>query len=172
MKKLALITLRVWLSAFLVILPATASIIFTLGTIAHAAEFYYSSGDVTCLIAKINSANGVPGQQTINLEPGIYTLQTIDNGQNGLPVISGSIRIQATAEDLPTVIERDPNASLSFRVFEVALSGELTLAGVTIQRGGDFPSLGFFGDRSVGASARAGQCDIMLLSSRDNYWFP
>ena len=52
-------------------------------------------------------------------------------------MISGSIRIQATAEDLPTVIERDLNAP-AFRIFEVSVGGELTLAGVTIQRGGGF----------------------------------
>jgi hypothetical protein len=87
---------------------------------------------VGCLIAKINEANGLPGQHTINLEPGSYTLQTIDNGPpldaNGLPVISGSIRIQATAEDLPTVIERDPNAP-AFRIFEVSANGVLHLDG-------------------------------------------
>src|SRR5687768_2204181 len=107
---------------------------------AHAAEFFCSSGDVTCLIDAINSANGMPGEHTINLEPGSYTLQTINNGQgssaNGLPVITSSIQIRATADDLPTVIERDPNAS-AFRIFQV--SGELTLAGVTIQKGGGFP---------------------------------
>jgi hypothetical protein len=145
MKKLVLITLQVWLSAFLVILPATASITFTLGTIVHAAEFFCSSGDVTCLIAKINSANGMPGQHTINLEPGIYTLQAVDNGGfngNGLPVISGSTRIQATAEDLPTVIERDPNAP-AFRIFDVSASGELHLDGITVLRAGNSPFISF-----------------------------
>jgi hypothetical protein len=118
----------------------------------HAAEFFCSSGDVTCLIAKINRANGMPGEHTINLEPGNYTLQTIDNeadflSANGLPVISGSIRIQATTEDLPTVIERDHTAP-SFRIFEVAVGGELTLSGVTIQRGGGVP-FGFFGAAAI-----------------------
>ena len=47
----------------------------------HAAEFFCSSGDVSCLIDAINSANGMPGEHIINLEPGSYTLQTIDNGR-------------------------------------------------------------------------------------------
>jgi hypothetical protein len=103
-------------------------------TPVHAADFSCQSGDVTCLIAAINEANAMPGEHTINLEPGSYTLQRIDNGMNGLPVISGSIKIQATTEELPTVIERDPNAP-AFRFFEVLVGGKLTLAGVTIQGG-------------------------------------
>ena len=96
----------------------------------HATEFSCSSGDVTCLIAAINSANGMPGDHIINLEPGSYTLQAVDNGfVNGLPVISSSIRIQGSAEDPPTVIERDPNAP-EFRIFEVSADGELSLVGV------------------------------------------
>jgi hypothetical protein len=108
----------------------------------RAAEFLCRSGDVTCLIAAINEANTSPGENVINLEPGNYTLQTIDNGTfadaNGLPVIGGSIRIQATGEDLPTVIERDLNAP-HFRILEVARGANLILSGVTIQRGGGFP---------------------------------
>ena len=96
-----------------------------------AAEFFCSSGDVTCLIAAINEANGIPGEHVINLEPGSYTLQTVDNGafvlRNGLPVIRGSIIIQATAEDLPTVIERDPNAPV-FRIFKLSAENCISMA--------------------------------------------
>jgi hypothetical protein len=138
MKKLGLVALRVWLSALLVILSSMVSIIFTMGTITHAAEFFCYSGNVTCLIAAINEANGMPGEHVINLEPGSYTLQAVDNGQpffgNGLPVITNSIRIHATTEDLPTVIERDLNAP-QFNIFEVSALGKLTLDGVTVQRG-------------------------------------
>jgi hypothetical protein len=133
-----------WLFAFVL----AASYCFIMGAleVVHAAEFFCASGDVSCLIAKINLANGMPGQHTINLEPGSYTLQAIDNGVflgNGLPVISSSIRIQAMAEDLPTVIERDLNAP-RFRIFEVAIGGELTLAGLTIQRGGEISAAAIF----------------------------
>lgn len=105
----------------------------------QAAEFFCPSGNVACLIAAINEANGMPGEHVINLEPGTYTLEGIDNGEpfgnaNGLPVIGRSIRIRGSAEDLPTVIERNLNAP-RFRIFEVAAGGELTLDDLTIQRG-------------------------------------
>jgi len=116
-----------------------AMIIFCVGVVAplHAAMFYCSSGNVTCLIAAINNANGRPGVHTINLEPGIYTLQTADNtisGENGLPSIRRTIRIRATADDPPTVIERSPVAGF-FRIFHVSLSGRFSLQGVIVARG-------------------------------------
>jgi hypothetical protein len=102
---------------------------------AEAAKFFCSSGDVTCLIAAINAANGKPGKHIINLDPGIYTIQAPSDRFNGLPSISGSIRIKAISDTDPTVIERDPDA-LPFRIFQVALGGELVLDGLVIQRGG------------------------------------
>jgi hypothetical protein len=45
---------------------------------ADAAEFFCPSGNVTCLIAALNEANGMAGEHIINLEPGSYTLQAID----------------------------------------------------------------------------------------------
>ena len=70
----------------------------------HAAEFFCPSGDVTCLIAAINNANGMPGAHVINLEPGSYTLQVVDNISDWAKwatVIKRSILIQATAERSP-----------------------------------------------------------------------
>ena len=74
----------------------------------YADEFSCFSGDTTCLIDSINEANGLAGEHTITLEPGAYTLQTASSFQSGLPVITGSIRIQASAEDPATVIVLDP----------------------------------------------------------------
>ena len=151
MKKLGFMVVNKWLSYLFGSVVVVILVIPCIPKSIDAANFSCppplsgppGSGDVSCLIAKINSANGMRGQHTIYLKPGSYTLQAVDNGSpfngNGLPVISGSIRIQPTAEDLPTVIERDPNASLSFRIFEVAIGGELTLTAVTIQRGAVFP---------------------------------
>jgi hypothetical protein len=106
--------------------------------VVHAAEFFCPSGDVTCLIAAINEANALPGEHVINLEPGSYMLQTVDNGPPfdgiGLPVITSSIRINGSADDPRTVIERDP-AAPPFGIFQITVSGELTLDGVTIKRG-------------------------------------
>jgi hypothetical protein len=121
------------------------SVIVTLWPVGplFAAEFFCSSGNVTCLIAAINDANALTGEHIINLEPGIYTLQLADNttdGPNGLPSIRRSIQILATAEDPPTVIERDPDAP-GFRIFHISLGGELSLDGVIVERGGPGGSL-------------------------------
>ena len=63
MRKLALMAVNTWLSYLFVSLQLVASIVLILGTLeyVHAADFSCPSGDVTCLIAKINSANGMPG---------------------------------------------------------------------------------------------------------------
>ena|GEM_PF-1950084 len=129
MKRLALTAVDMWRSYLFVNLQVVVSIALILGILesVHAAEC--SSGDVTCLIAKINGANAIPGEHVIILDPGIYTLQI------ALPVITGSIRIQASSDDPPTVIERDPGAP-GFRIFTVSAGGELTLEGLTVQRGG------------------------------------
>jgi hypothetical protein len=136
-KKLALVAVKMWLFGsvleIILVIPVTLKVV-------HAAEFFCYSGDVNCLIDSINSANGLPEEQhIINLESGSYTLQTVDNGEfgvpNGLPVITSSIRIQGSSNDLPTVIERDLNAP-PFRIFEVSADGELTLDGIILRRGG------------------------------------
>ena len=139
MKKLALMAINRWLPYFLVSLEGLAFILVILGALEpiHAADFFCPSGNVSCLIAAINDANGLPEEHTINLEPGTYTLQLVDNvtdGPNGLPSIRRSIQIQASADDSPTVIERDPGAPV-FRIFHVSLGGELSLDGIIVQRG-------------------------------------
>ena len=60
MKKLAVVVVNIWLSSLL-------------WTPVHAAQFFCSSGDVTCLIKAINEANTHAGADTINLDPGTYT---------------------------------------------------------------------------------------------------
>jgi hypothetical protein len=102
----------------------------------QAAEFFCSAGNVTCLIAAINEANGLPGEHAITLEPGVYTLQTESGFRSGLPVITRSIRIEPSAENPATVIVRDSTAG-SFRIFTIARSGRLNLIGITVQRGQD-----------------------------------
>jgi len=60
----------------------------------------------------------------------------------------GSIQIQTSADDPPTVIERDPGASQSFRLFHVSTGGDLSLEGLTVQKGGStfspFPGSAIF----------------------------
>ena len=93
-----------------------ASIVLILGALqtVSAADFScplimptgsaMAIGDVSCLIAKISDANAMPGNHTINLEPGIYTLQMVDNttdGPNGLPSINGPFRYRHPLTILP-----------------------------------------------------------------------
>ena len=101
--------------------------------VVHAAEFFCSN--VTCLIASINQANGLPGEHTIFLEPGTYTLTAVDNvtdNPNGLPSITRRIAIRQN--DQGATIERDPGAPL-FRLFHVAPSGNLKLYGLGLRNG-------------------------------------
>ena len=104
---------------------------------ANAVEFFCPSGNVTCLIAAINQANAMPGEHIINLKPGTYTLQAVNNvtdDPNGLPSITSSIPIRASSENPPTIIERDL-AAPAFRIFHISAGGELSLEGVTLQNG-------------------------------------
>ena len=79
MKKIALMDVNTWAS--LISLRLAASIVVILGALesVEAAEFFCSSGNVTCLIAAINEANTRAGADTINLDPGTYTLTSVDH---------------------------------------------------------------------------------------------
>src|SRR5262245_51732728 len=93
----------------------------------HAADFFCSSGNVTCLIAAINQANRSSGPHTIFLESGLYRLTTVDNntdGTNGLPSIRTELTIRNDGGS--AVIARDLAAPL-FRIFHVAAQGNLGL---------------------------------------------
>jgi len=113
--------------------------IFTLSFISaplYAAEFFCPSGNVTCLIAAINEANRNGENNTINLEPGTYTLQVIDNnteGPNGLPSITGRISILGLFPGGAT-ITRNVGAT-AFRIFHVAASGALSLDTIEVSQG-------------------------------------
>jgi hypothetical protein len=102
----------------------------------HAADFFCSAGDVACLIAAVNSANNTPEEDTIILEPGIYTLTTVNNntnGPNGLPSIRSTVTLRGAGADR-TIVERD-GASPSFRLLHIASTGSLILDEVTLRGG-------------------------------------
>ena len=124
----------------LVLNPLLVSLFLLLSTIQSYAEvFNIPSGNVTALVAAINAANANGEENTINLEPGTYTLTAIDNGvidsnSNGLPIITGIISINGI-DALATFIERDPAAPI-FRIFSISSSGKLSVDGLTVRRGG------------------------------------
>jgi hypothetical protein len=102
----------------------------------HAAEFFCSSGDATCLIAAVNSANDTPEEDTIILGPGIYALTTVDNdtdGANGLPSIRSTVTLRGAGADR-TIVERD-GAAPFFRLVHIASTGSLVLDEVTLRGG-------------------------------------
>src|ERR1700730_15951906 len=87
-----------WLS-YVTLIGVLARIVFILSTgqQVQAAVFNCSSGDVSCLISAINTANSNGEANTINLSAGsTYTLTAVDNdtdGPNGLPDITSEITI-------------------------------------------------------------------------------
>jgi hypothetical protein len=86
---------------------------------AIASDFFCS--DVTCLIAAMDEANTIGGVNTINLDPGSYTLSSVNNvqqGANGLPLVSNELTINGV-DAATTIIERD-SAAPQFRIFDVA----------------------------------------------------
>ena len=100
------------------------------------------SGNVTALIAAINTANANGEENIINLEAGTYILTTIDNntsGPNGLPVVSSRMSIVGVGAEL-TVIEKDTGAPV-FRILHVAALGNLTLERVTLTGAGGFGNI-------------------------------
>jgi len=119
-------------------LPVMAAMIIVLATFGpvQAANLSCPSGDVTCLIAAINTANGNGEEDTIMLAAGTYTLTAVDNatdGANGLPSITSVLTIQgAGAEN--TILERAATAP-PFRLLHVSPNGVLQLDGLTVRGG-------------------------------------
>ncbi len=98
-----------------------------------------SSGDTLALIRAINEANATPEPDTITLQPGIYTLTSINysdaEGDNGLPRIETPITIIGAGSE-GTVIERSDAAGVPpFRLLFVSAEGQLTVEGVTLRGG-------------------------------------
>ncbi len=103
----------------------------------HAAVFNCPAGDVGCLIDAINTANSNGEDDTINLESSTYTLtdvNNINNGPNGLPVITSTIHING-AESASTAIERPSPSHNDFRIFNVTSTGKLVLDNITVSNG-------------------------------------
>src|SRR5215470_16138982 len=117
---------------------AATSIILGLAIVqpVQAATFACTAGDVQCLIASINQANGNSQTNTIQLANGTYTLTMPiggPSGPSGLPQITSTLTILG-GNAATVIIERDA-AAPDFRILSVAASGDLTIQGVTLRDG-------------------------------------
>jgi hypothetical protein len=91
--------------------------------------------DVAALKRAIDDANTGGGR--IVLTPRcIYSLTAADNADDGLPEITGNVRISGDG----AVIQRSPRASDVFRIFHVRQSGSLTLDSLTLRGGRASPA--------------------------------
>jgi hypothetical protein len=137
-----------------ILIPLLVSLFMIVSIIpAYSAVFNISSGDVAGLIAAINAANANGEETTIILEPGTYTLTAVDNttindGSNGLPLVTSTITIQGAGADT-TSIEREASAPF-FRLVHVAESGSLTLDRLTLRGGVAFFFIDIIGDEKEG----------------------
>jgi hypothetical protein len=97
------------------------------------------AGDVTGLIAAINTANTDSNSNindTISLTNSTYTLSAVNNptnGANGLPVITAkNLVIQGNGA---TITRSTANGTPAFRLFDVASGAGLTLQSLTVSNG-------------------------------------
>jgi fibronectin-binding autotransporter adhesin len=118
----------------------------------QAAVLPCPGGDVRCLIAAIQAANGTVEADTITLAAGAYTVTTVDHeadGANGLPSITSPLMIQGAGADR-TILERDTDAP-GFRLLHVGAEGALRLEGLTVRGGSEGVGGGLlnFGDLRI-----------------------
>ncbi|NLU72477.1 hypothetical protein HCC61_07270 [Streptomyces sp. HNM0575] len=93
--------------------------------------------DIAALKKAIDDAN-TGGGSIVLARDCTYSLTAEDNTDDGLPEITGKVRISGNR----TLIQRAPSASAAFRVFHVTQTGSLSLDSVTV-RGGDASGDGF-----------------------------
>jgi hypothetical protein len=108
---------------------------FGYASTSSAANFACASGDVSCLVSAIHTANGNGQANTITLAAGNYILTGVDNitdGANGLPSITGVLTIVGAGSDA-TFIQQDSGANPQFRLMHVGATGNLTLQRLTLR---------------------------------------
>lgn len=91
-------------------------------------------GDVAGLKAAINAANASPTEPTtIRLATRCtYTLTSVDNGVNGLPVVRSPLTIEGKGS---TIVRSSAAGTAAFRIWQVGTDGALTLRSVVIAGG-------------------------------------
>ncbi len=116
------------LAAALVVLPAIHASAAAVSVPCTGTN----STDVAALKAAITAAN-IAGGQTLSLGAGCtFTLSTIDNGANGLPLITSTMTIIGNGD---TITRSTAGATPAFRIFEVSNTGNLTLSGLVLTHG-------------------------------------
>jgi CSLREA domain-containing protein len=102
----------------------------------QAATFNIANADVSALKNAITAANTNGQDDIINLaSSGTYTLTTVDNGANGLPIIrtdgGHTLRINGNR----TTITRSTTGTPAFRILQIGSFALVTLNGVKITNG-------------------------------------
>ncbi|OEU85588.1 hypothetical protein DB35_13800 [Streptomyces abyssalis] len=102
--------------------------------------------DIAALRAAINEAN-TAGSSIVLAPRCVYNLSQPDNADDGLPEITGKVRISGK----DTYIQRGTGSSQPYRIFHVREGGSLSVESVTV-RGGQTTAAsghggGFFNDR-------------------------
>jgi hypothetical protein len=118
-------------------------------------------GDIAALKTAVNDAN--TGGGSIVLAPHcIYSLTAADNDDDGLPEITGDVRISGDR----TTIQRAPGAP-AFRIFHVRQSGSLTLDSLTV-RGGETTPTPFVQSNGGGVYNEGGRVTLTNVTVRNN----
>ena len=101
------------------------------------AQTFVPCHDIAALKDAINQANSA-GRGVISLAAGCtYTLTDPDTpgGADGLPPITGDVRIRPARTRSGAVITRSATASSGFRIFHVTGGGALSLNAITLRNG-------------------------------------
>jgi hypothetical protein len=129
---------------------------------AQQAPIRVPCGDIAALKTAINDAN--TGGGSIVLAPRcVYNLSQTDNPDDGLPEITGKVRISGDR----TTIQRAPAAGAAFRIFHVTQGGSLTLDSLTV-RGGEAPSDPFVQSNGGGIFNDQGGLTLTDATVRNN----
>ncbi len=118
--------------------------------------------DVAALKTAINNAN-TNGGSIVLASRCVYSLTAADNADDGLPEITGTVRISGGDR---TTIQRSPSATGGFRIFHVQQTGRLSLDSVTV-RGGDAAGTGA-GDRGGAIYNDRGRLTLTGVTVRNN----
>ena len=89
--------------------------------------------DIAALKTAITDANA-DGSRIVLAPHCVYSLSAADNADDGLPEITGNVRISGDR----STIQRAPGATADFRIFHVRQQGSLTLDSVTVRGGTAF----------------------------------